>query len=402
MAEPRQLFAYGIFKVIYAPHKAFKEIIQKPRYIGPLLIMLLFVLANIGFGYSLLSKTYYDQTQPRFSDFDRWTNETNFWTSNASIALNTQDYISGTYYGNQSIEFSIVDSSQVWTQLNTSDSVNCSGPEGYKSLSFRLKLKSIEPLANPSNVSLYMISSSLQDTFYQDITNQINQTGVWINLTIALGDESEGWLKNANANWGDVTGLKLDLMWPTESNMTLLIDGLFFHGLYKSGIEIASGVLISLNNPYSPINAFMQFIIQWVILGGVLYLVPKMFGIKTVWKPLLIIAGFILIAYLIRAIAFTAVDFASPEIRYTFEYMGGVPGEWETASTQVFQPFDFYYQILWYIDKLVLVWTGALCALALHLMFALSWTKSVLASLLVEVLYILILLFMAPAPIILS
>jgi hypothetical protein len=398
------LFAYGtlknIFKVIYAPQKALNEIIQNPKYIGPVMIMILFTVANVGFGYVLLSKSYVDQTIPNSSEFDKWTEDTNFWNSNATIILNTHDYINGSYYGNKSIEFFSVASSQIWMQLNMSDSLNCSGSEGYKSLSFRLK--QIEPSTKPSNVSLYLLSAKPQYNFYHNLTNESNKTDLWNKITVSLGPESEDWQpSNTNADWSNITGLKFEFTWPTESNITLLIDGLFFHGFYKSAIDSVGGFLISLGNPYSPINTFMQFAVQWVILGGLLYIIPKMFGVKTVWKPLLIVAGFVLITYFIRMIVFTVVFVASPEIRYSLEYLGGVPGEWETASAQVFQAMSISYQILWYIDKLVWVWTIALCAIALRLMFTISWAKSFIISTSSYLFYIILLLFLAPGAVLL-
>jgi hypothetical protein len=362
------LFAYGIFKVIYSPFKAFKEIIKNPKYIGPILIMILFIVANVGFSYVLLSKTYFDQTMPPASELDKWTEDTTLWNSNATIILNTSDYINGSYYGNKSIEFSLVSGSQIWMQLNITNSLNCSDPEGYKTLSFRLKL--IEPLTKPTNASLYLLSTQLQDNFYNNLTDKLNETSIWNNITISLGS---GWTpSNTNADWGNITGLKLEFTWPSGSNITLLIDGLFFHGVYKSRIESAGGLLIS-----SPINAFMEFTIQWVILGGLLYIIPKMFRVKTVWKTLLITAGFALITIFIQIIVFTAVLFTWSELRYPLEYLGGVPGEWQTAYIQVVGPVP---NILLYIERIIYIWTIALCATALRLMFAFSWVKSFFVS----------------------
>ncbi|MGC9345288.1 MAG: hypothetical protein ACP5ER_00645 [Candidatus Bathyarchaeales archaeon] len=329
--------------------------------------MLLFALANIGFGYVLLSKSYMDQTTPHSSELDKWTEDTAFWNSNASITPNTHDYINGSYYGNRSIEFSRC-SPQVWMQLNISGSLNCSGPEGYKSLSFRLKL--VEPPTNPSNVSIYLLSAQQQDNFYYDLTDKLNETGLWNNVTISLGP---GWTpSSANADWGNITGLKLEFTWATDSNITLLIDGLFFHGVYKSAIESASGNLFIF-----PINAFMQFTIHWVTLGGLLYIVPKIFKVKTVWKPLLTIAGFALITLFIQIIVFTAVLFTWPELRFPLEVLGGVPGEWQTAYDQVFGPISTIFS---YIEMGIYIWTIALCAIALRLMFAFSWMKSLFVS----------------------
>jgi len=387
------LVAYGIFEVLYAPRKALKEVVQNPRYIGPILVMVLFIIANLGFGYALLSKTYLDQTMPDASaDLDKWTENASYWNSSGTVANNTQNYISGIYYGNKSIQFSLNDSSQIWMKLNIPDSLNCSGAEGYKNLTFRVKI--VEPADRPSNVSIYLFSSTKQDNFYQNITDKINSTSIWNNITLPLGQK---WTPSGNADWSNITSLKLEFTWPSESNITLLIDGLFFHGLYKSGMEVSSGLLVSLGNPYSPINAFMQFTIQWVLLGGVLYLIPKIFGFKTVWKPMLVAAGFILMAYFIRMVVFAGVYMASPEVHYSLAYLGGVPGEWEEAYAQILQTTSLYYQALWYFDKLVWAWAIVLCAITIRLISEMSWVKSFIASTSAYLLYVILLFFLAPS-----
>lgn len=384
-------------RLIYAPKKALQNIIQNPRYIGPILVLVLFLVANAGFGYVLLSKSYIDQTAPTLSTLDVWTENTTYWTSNALVTLNGQDYVGGKYYGTNSIEFDLT-GSQLYSQLDLPVTLNCSSPDGYQSLSFRTKLTS--PQTNPSNLTLYVNTTTEQDTFYQDITSQLNQAGIWNNLTIALGQASAGWQSVGNPDWGSVTGLRMQFTWPTESNITLLIDGLFFHGLYESGLEIGgtASLLFSLDYPYSLLNAFMQFTIQWVILGGLLYLVPKIFGVKTIWKPLLIIAGFIMMVFFVRLAVFAAVHAASPAIQYPLAFLGGVPGEWENASAQLFQPVSAYYSALYWIDKVVWVWTVVLSAMALRLMFQLSWIKSLLAATAVFAAYLILMLFLAPAP----
>jgi len=60
--EYRLLFAYEVIKVIYSPFKAFKEIVQNPRYLGPVMVMILFVAAYTGFSYVATSKLYDEQT----------------------------------------------------------------------------------------------------------------------------------------------------------------------------------------------------------------------------------------------------------------------------------------------------------------------------------------------------
>jgi hypothetical protein len=387
MTEHEPLFAYGIFKVIYSPFKAFKEIIEKPKYAGPFLLLILFILANVAFGYMYSTKTYIDQTIPHSEELDKWTEDTAFWiaNNNTNITANQQDYIGGRYYGNESIQFSSAASFQIWAQLNVSDSVNCSGSEGYKNLTFRVKL--IEPLSAPSNVSLYLFSGNLQSSFYQDMTNELNVTDIWNNETISVGDTSQGWTaSDTSADWSNITGLKLEFTWPTESNITVLIDGLFFHGLYEPLIEFASSELISY-----PLNAFVQFPIQWVVLGGVLYIVPRMFKAKTVWKPLLIASGYALITLLIQMIVMALVFFAYPEIYLPFSYVGGVTGEWETTYLQALGPLLTAFE---YIERIMYVWTIALCAIPVRFIFEFSWPKSIFVAALSYILSLFIFRFL--------
>lgn len=58
------LFADDILKVIYAPQKAFKKIIENPKYLGALIILLLFVGIQISYEYAQISKTEIEQTSP--------------------------------------------------------------------------------------------------------------------------------------------------------------------------------------------------------------------------------------------------------------------------------------------------------------------------------------------------
>jgi len=391
-----------VFRILYAPHKAFKEIIQNPKYVGPILVMVLFIGASFALSYTLLSKTYTDITKPDgpSENFDLWTEDSSYWHSTASITTNTNDFINVSYsenkgyYGKKSIEFQSTFSDYICMELNFSEGLFCSGSRGYRNLTFRMKIvEPIEPL--PSNVSIYLFSNG-QGSFYQDITGRINGTGIWNNITLVFGDN---WKTLGSANWDNITGLKLEFFWfNVQDRIRLRIDGLFFHGLYKSRIETSSDLLISLLNPYSPINAFMQFTIQWVFLGGLLYLVPKVFGAKTTWKPLLITSGFILIIYFVRIIALTLVYLASPNMYLSLTYLGGVSGEWEKAYGQILELFGFQSMLLWVFDKIIWVWTIALCAILIRSTFTLPWSTSIFASVTSFVIYLLLLIFFTPAP----
>jgi len=364
------LFAYGIFKVIYAPHKAFKEIIQDPKYFGPILIMILFIAANTAFAYTLLSRQYIEQTLPTAQQLDVWTENSTLWTSNGETPKNNyDDFINGTYYGNSSIEFTVNDSNQVWMQLNDMGTVNCSEPDGYSSLYLRIKWT--RPEKEPENVTIFLFSSTPSDYFYYNLTENFSNftVNVWNNLTIPL---RENWLNNSlTASWGNITGIKLDFTWPESSNITILIDGLFFGGIFKSSLTNVAGDLLSY-----ALYAFAQFVIKWVILGGLLYIMTKAFGAKILWRPVLIAVGFTLITMFIQA-AINAATFSTlPTLYYRFDFMGGVSGESESALTKILDEVGLVNQIYGYVQIAAYLWTMGLCVVATRFLTQFSWMKS--------------------------
>jgi len=366
---------YEIFKVIYAPHKALREVIQNPRYIGPICIMILFTMANTGFAYTLVSKTYVEQTLPTSEQPDTWTENSTLWASSpgVNIAENNNDYIAGASYGNKSIEFSSLDSRQVSMQLNDMESVDCLGLDGYKNLSLRIKWTS--PDVKPENVTIYLFSTA-SDYFYYNLTQEFlnSDSSIWNNLTIPLGP-GKGFPYGSNASWGHINGLKLDIAWLDNSNITLLIDGLFFRGIFKSQMVDASSFLLS----FVP-QSFMQFIIQWVILGGIIYIMTKAFRAKTVWRAVLISVGFALITMFIQALIYAAAFSTLPELYYPLEIIGGVEGEGDIASNKILEQTWLFSDVYRYVQIGVFVWTIVLCAIATRLSAEFSWTKSFLVS----------------------
>jgi hypothetical protein len=362
-----------ILKVIYAPHKAFKEIAEKPTYMGPLLIVVLFVAANVGFAYVGMSKTYVEQLVPNGQNLDEWTQNSTLWTSNAIITV-SDDAINGTYFGNRSIAFSITNSSQVWMQLTGIGSINCSSPSGYNALFFRLKQTS--PQEKPQNATIYLYSTSPSDYFYNDFTQVFSNFtyNVWNNRTVPF---ASGWSSsNPSADWGNITGLKLDFTWHDNSNVTLLVDGLFFHGIFKPLLG-AAGSSYLLNYALS---GAMQFVITWVILGGVLYLLSKTLGAKLVWRLLLIVVGFILITMFVQALVNMIAYSTLPDVKYPLDLIGGVQGEGQVAYDLILEQTGVVTLIGRVTQIAIYVWTIALCGVGVRLLGELSWTKSFLAA----------------------
>jgi len=370
------LFVHDILKVLYAPHKVFKEILQKPRLFGPLLIMILFAAAQAGFFYTVMSKSYVEQTLPKPEQLDMWTENATLWTGTAGLTIrdNYDDYINGTYYGNRSIEFSIANSDQVSMALDNIESVNCYGPDGYKNLSLRIKLIESQ---KPRNATIYLFSLSPSNYFYYDLTKEVfsSTADAWNNITIPVG--SDKWSNNgAAANWQNITGLKLEFTWPGNASITLRVDGLFFRGIFKSVTDMA-GTSYIVN---FLMTAFTQFMLQWLILSGLIYIISRGFGAKIAWMPIMVCIGFALIPMFIQAVVNTATHSTLPNLYYPLELMGGVQGEFETAYKPISETTALVAQIGAFLQGIVYVWTIALCTMATRALTEFKWVKSLLAS----------------------
>lgn len=368
------MFAYELFKVIYSPFKAFREIIQNPTYLGPILVMLLFIGANAGSVYVFLSKAYIEQTLPEAPRLDEWTEIETLWDPTPKV--NFTDYIRGSYYGNRSLEFSIFDDTSLEMQLRNIGSISCSDVDGYKNMSFRVKLLCPDSTRLKS-ASLFLYSSPA-DYFYYKLTEHLVplNTTIWNNLTIPVGPESLDWSKNfTEADWGNISKIGFGFKWVENVNATVRLDGLFFRGIFEPELKQAASYILNFS-----VSAFMQFTIKWVMLSGLLYVLSKVLKSEISWKPLLIVVGFALITLFIQGVLNTGAYATLPRIDYPVEYFSGVKGESEVAYTSIFEQTRLALQISDYVRIGISIWTVALCAIILRLLAEFSWTKGILVS----------------------
>ena len=124
------MFAADILKVLYAPHKVFKQIVQNPKYWGAIVVLILFVATQLTAYYANDLKTSYELTSPSGDQFGVWTQNATLWaaSSGAVISQNYDDVINSTYLGNSSLQFALSNSnnfSMKLNDLNPVDSVNC-------------------------------------------------------------------------------------------------------------------------------------------------------------------------------------------------------------------------------------------------------------------------------------
>ena len=249
-------------------------------------------------------------------------------TSPNALVSVSNDSITGAYYGNASIAFSANDTMNVWMQLDSIGPVNCSSQGGFNQLSFRLK--QLSPNEKPQNVSLYLNSTNAAN-FYYDLTNEYfnSSVGTWYNVTEPL--VSSWTASNSNADWSNITGLRLEFSWTGNSSISLLVDGLFFHGIYQSWLDqVGTGYMLSF-----ALTSVMQFVITWVIFSGLLFLIGRTLGGKVVWRLILVAVGLILITLVVQALINVLSYSTLPQLNYPFSLVGGVQGEGTQAYNTI-------------------------------------------------------------------
>jgi hypothetical protein len=348
-----------ILRVLYAPHKVFKDIVQKPGYVGPFILLLIFVLAQVGGAYVVASRSYIEttapQTVPLSTEGDLWTENAAFWKASEGVTIrnNTVDFINSTY-STTSIEFTASNVSNVFMEPDLNESVNC-GAGGFQNVSFKVKI--LTPDVKPENVSLYLYSLS-GSNFYYDLTSEFSNSvsNIWNNITLTTGVGSEGWVSNASPTWENITGLKLDFTWSSDSNVDLLIDWLFFKGDYKGLLDIY-GTSYLVN---AALNGFAPFLFEWLLLTGLMYLMIKGLKGNIVWKPLMVAVGFamvvIVIQYAILAVVYTSL----PNLHYSLAAITNVQGEADAAYQAILDEIGFINTVIYVLQLVVWVWTVAL------------------------------------------
>ena len=359
------MIAQDILKVLYAPHKVFKNIIQKPGYLGPFVLLIIFVVAQVGSSYVIGTKTYLEQTMPTGALGDVWTDNATLWQANPGVTIsnNYVNYINGTpaivgvpdFYGNSSVEFTINDNNTVQMSLdNFGNQVNC-GADGFTKLDFRVDI--VTPDAKPQKVSVYLYSLSTSNYFSYDLTSDFSNSvvNVWTNISVPVG--SGDWSSTGNPSWENITGIKLDFTWSDNSNIDLLLDGLFFRGLFKNQLELF-GTLPYLAN--SALNGFAPFLFEWLLLTGLMYLLIKGLKGNVIWKPLMVGVGYALITIVIQAIIVAVIYTTLPNLNYPLEILNYVSGEFQGAYDALLNEIATVNNVGYIIQAVVYIWTVAL------------------------------------------
>jgi hypothetical protein len=140
------------------------------------------------------------------------------------------------------------------------------------------------------------------------------------------------------------------------------------------------------------LSSVMQFTITWIILSGLIYLLSKFLGGTMVWRIVLIAVGGALITMVLMAILNAAGSSALSNLKYPFELTAGFKGEaaadaaYNKISDQMFIS-DIIGRYGWIAIQ---IWTAILCSVAVHVLAAFTWTKSVLVGALAYVINLII------------
>lgn len=323
-----------IAEVLYAPVKAFKRIIENPKYLGAVIILLLFVGVALAYESAEISKVYSENTYPSVDKLPMLTNAT--LTSGNNLAWrgsqgvnfsnNFVDYFdysiyvfqpglspndTASYYslyGNNSLQIDAANTQNITAALGNVFNVNCDA-NGFHNITMAIELVSPNGTV-PTKATLTLYSINDADFYTYDLTPSLSNTalvGSWENLTIPVGPSAQGWTSNGSPTWSNITSLKMDLTYPTNSDITVRIGALFFRGQYlpSLGLDIIERLLLSFA---------LQFAFTWFVLSAIMFLVFK--GLKTniTWKPIIVAIGFALVVMVIRELVNLVAALAMPTI----------------------------------------------------------------------------------------
>lgn len=370
------MFATDILKVLYAPKKVFKQIIQNPKYWGVIVVIILFVALQSAFYYSYFNKEKYETASPAGTVMGQYTENATLWatTSGVTISYDYVDYINGSTYGNNSMQFALSNSSSIFMMLNLNGTVNCD-PGNFQSLSMRIK--QVDPQFSPVNVTLYLYSTNSSSGYFtKDITTDFStaQIDVWNNLTISVGSNASSWVNTGNAQWNNITGLKLNFVYPSEGNITLRADAIFFRGPYQNLIDLTGAtfpIIIVENN-------ILQYVVQMILISVLLYALIKGLKGTVTWRPIMVAVGFVLIVAVVQAvIGIIAVSFL-PQVSVPIETQASVAGEAQTAAVSAFQSaFTTFAYVFYAVEIATYVWMAGLCAIIVREISGFNWSKSI-------------------------
>jgi hypothetical protein len=395
--EQQTVILTDIAQVIYAPKKAFRSIIANPKYLGAIIVLVLFIGVQIGYEYGQFSKIQLEITAPVPGAMQSFNNATN-WQASPDVALtnNFDDYYNNTvfvgelqyppnnpagYYplfGNFSLQIQANNTDTFTAALTNTSNVDCS-QTGFQNLSLTIKL--IQPQTTPQNATLTLYSLGDTNYYTYDLTSALSTASAvnqWGNLTIPVGPSAQGWTESGNPQWMNITSLTLQFTYPSNSDIDVRIGALFFRGQWSQPIQYdATGFLLRFLQVFS-----LQFLFTWLILSALVYLILRGLKSPVTWKPLFIALGMALFVMVIRGIVNIIATATLPVSYYPYDVslgvvydsfaslyypatIGTLTAQSVTALATIDASFAAFRVILSAMFVISYVWLGGLTALAI-------------------------------------
>ena len=351
-------FLQDILQVIIAPHKAFKQIIANPKYLGALIILLLFIGVQIGYEYVQFSRTYTEQTfpviffngptlineLPTYTNASSWTSGSNVNLTNSNDYFNYSVYLAGfgasptssdgysSIFGNTSLQMEASNTNNVIAALSNTSNVDCSAT-GFQNIS--MTIKQVSPQTTPQSATLTLYSLADTNSYTYDLTSQLSSSSTldqWNNLTIPVGPNAQGWSTSGNPTWSNITSLVLKFDYPSNSNVTVRIGALFFRGEYLTPVQYGSlGLVIQFLQVFS-----LQFVFTWLVLTVLIYAFCRVLKNAVLWKPIFVALGLAMVIMVIRALVNLAAAATIQTAYYPFDISLGV--RFDQFATLYFPP----------------------------------------------------------------
>jgi hypothetical protein len=385
------LFLYDIFKVIYSPVKAFREALENPRLIGPVLIIIISLFLTFGAQYVSVSKHYTETITPT-NPRDLWTNMTNpssMWTSNAppeniTAASNANsDFLAGNY----SVRAFVSNMSEIQLKTISIGTINCSGTSGFRTLYYKLMYSSFNQTQAPQNATLRLLSLDNESDYFEfNLLNNplyLNKSQTWTDANVTLGSE---WTSNGTPTWENITGIEFTLIFPQKGQLSLHLNDLYFGGKYEPFVNT-----VGLSNWLTPtvFTSVFDILLRWLVFAGLLWLTVKVFQPKgSPFKTLLIIVGysfaitFVYVSLYILSVPQLPILYLPNKVDFPLTGL-----EIATASSVASSILDKYwvhtitYNFLLGIEFISYAWTIGLFSIGLKTLQEFSWKKAFAISL---------------------
>lgn len=375
------MFLYDIIKVIYSPIKAFREILENPRYIGPAIIIIISLLLTVGTQYVSVSKHYVEAITP--STRAAWTNMTDpstMWTSNGTVAniLVTSNITIGTY----SVITSIHNNSEIWLKTTNIGTINCSEDSGFKALYYKLMYVSVQS-QNLTTATLRLYSFKNEGNYFKfDLLSSeryLNKSVAWIDANVTL---VSGWtVGGGSPDWSNITGIEFRLNFPKNDTLSLQLNDLYFGGKYESWFDALGSSDWLINTLMSSI---FDIFLRWLIFAALLWLTIKTFNPEGgQFKTLLIIVGYSF-AIMLVYIPFNMLSISQlPALHFPHRVVFPASArETELANTATSNIYAANwssttpYMVYFGISIASYIWTVGLFTIALKTLKNFSWKKS--------------------------